>query len=129
MFALLIFAIQFLPAASAGGHAHGAGTDFEWAGIFATPGNTYLWTAQKTKIGGVMKYADNTMKMAVLPASAATEAVLDGAAFQKEGRHSLSMTCKNVVSGGVITPKEDECYNLQFKQDWWQETTFKRWST
>jgi len=118
MFALLILAIQLVPAASEGGHAHGAGAAFEWAGIFATPESTYLWTAQKTKIGGTMKYADDTMKMAVLPASAASEVVLDG--LEGEGRHSLNMTCTKVVSGGVITPKEDACYILHFKQDWWQ---------
>jgi hypothetical protein len=30
------------------------------------------------------------------------------------------MTCTNVAAGGIITAMEDKCYNLVFKQDWWQ---------
>jgi len=118
MFSLLILAIQMVPAMSAGGHGHGGEGAFEWAGIFETPENTYLWTAQKTKTDAGMAYADSTMKMAVLPASDATEAALHG--LEIEGGHSLNMTCTEVASGGVITPMEDKCYLLRFKQDWWQ---------
>merc|ERR1719392_355484 len=32
----------------------------------------------------------------------------------------MEETCINVTSGGVITPALDTCYQLQFKQDWWQ---------
>jgi len=120
MFSLLVLAIQVLPAMSAGDDAHGHGGDdaFEWAGIFETPEDTYLWTAQKTKTDSGMMYADATMKMAVLPASDATEAALHG--LEGEGGHSLNMTCTEVLSGGTITPMEDKCYLLRFKQDWWQ---------
>lgn len=116
MLALLILA-QAVPVFSAGGHGHGAEA-FEWGGIFASPESTYLWTAQKVKSGSTVKYADATMKMAVLPATAATEAALH--ALEGEGSHSLNMTCTDVPSGGIITPKEDACYRLVFKQDWWQ---------
>jgi len=118
MFSLLILAIQMVPAMSEEGHGHGGGDAFEWAGIFETPETTYLWTAQKTKTSSGMAYVDATMKMAVLPASDATEAALH--ALEGEGSHSLSMSCTEVLSGGIITPMEDKCYLLRFKQDWWQ---------
>lgn len=118
MLSLLALAIQVVPVLSADAHAHTGGDAFEWAGIFEVPESTYLWTAQKVKEGSTMKYADGTMKMAVIPASAATEAMLHS--LETEGAHSLSMNCIDVVSGGIITPEEDKCYRLQFKQDWWQ---------
>ena len=118
MLSLLILAVQVVPGLSADPHAHTGGDAFEWAGIFEVPESTYLWTAQKVKDGSTMNYADDTMKMAVLPASAATEAILHS--LETEGAHSLSMNCTDVLSGGIITPEEDQCYRLHFKQDWWQ---------
>jgi zinc transporter ZupT len=124
MLALLILIVQVAPALSAEDHhdhdehAHSGEVAFEWAGIFETPESVYLWTAQKVEKNGVMQYADNTMKLAVLPAAAATEDKLH--LLETEGTHSLNANCVNVTSGGIITPEEDKCYNLHFKQDWWQ---------
>jgi zinc transporter ZupT len=56
------------------------------------------------------------MKMVVLPASAATEAALDN--LEASAKTAMEGTCTDVVSGGTINPST--CYNLVFKQDWWQ---------
>jgi zinc transporter ZupT len=120
MLTFLVLVVHLVPAASSAddhaGHGHGGADKFEWAGVFATPESSYMWTAQKGKTS--KKYADATMKMTVLPASAATDAALH--ALEKEGNHGLEMTCTDVQAGGTITPKEDACYKLVFKQDWWQ---------
>jgi zinc transporter ZupT len=116
---LLVLASHATLAASSGDddhddHGHGSAA-FEWAGIFETPEDIYAWTAQKVSA----KYADATMKMAILPATAATEAVLH--TLESEGSHALEMpSCEVVTAGGIITPKEDKCYQLVFKEDWWQ---------
>ena len=52
------------------------------------------------------------MKMVVLPASAATEAVLH--ALEAEAGHSFEKTCTAVAAGGTITAMEDACYELTF---------------
>jgi zinc transporter ZupT len=125
MFCALVLGLQVMLAASSGAHGTGP-VNFEWAGIFATPEDTYVWTAQKTKGSffgqTTWKYADATMKMAVLPVSAATETVLH--AEEGEGNHSLTMTCTNVAFGGTISPMEDKCYTLQFEKDSWQTLFF-----
>jgi len=100
------------------GHAHGAGADFEWAGIFAVPEDTYLWTAQKVDVKGKVKYVDASMKMAILPATAATEAELKK--LEAEGKEGLGMTCTDAAAGAVLTPGLNKCYRLVFKQEWWQ---------
>jgi len=105
-------------AASEAGHVHGAGADFEWAGIFAVPENGYLWTAQKVDVSGTVKYVDASMKMAILPAAAASDAELHK--LEAEGKEGLGKTCVDVQAGGVMTPGLDKCYRLVFKQDWWQ---------
>lgn len=128
MFALTILTLRVLPALSQDAHDHDAHEDehadghagdaFEWAGIFDTPENTYLWTAQKVQSGTAVDYADATMKMAVIPASSATEATLHS--LESEGNHGLEMICIDVSSGDVIIPMADRCYRLLFRPDWWQ---------
>mmetsp|Transcript_52787 Transcript_52787/g.147028 ORF Transcript_52787/g.147028 Transcript_52787/m.147028 type:complete len:483 (+) Transcript_52787:90-1538(+) len=98
------------------GHDHGDHSDaaYEWAGIFEVPDATYMWTAQK--VDGA--YADPMMKIAALPASAATEEQLD--ALAEEGEHALEVTCTVLDPGGVITPMAHACYQLHFAENLWQ---------
>lgn len=119
MLRLCVVALQMLLVASESGHAHGEEDAFEWAGVFETPENVYLWTAQKVQGNGAhVAYADATMKIAALPASAATEKVLHE--LEGEGNHALEMNCTQLESGGTVEVMEDACYVLVFKQDWWQ---------
>jgi zinc transporter ZupT len=112
---LLVLFVQLAPALSSG-ETHA----FEWAGIFTTPEDTYLWTAQKVKPAtGVPAYADATMKMVVLAAPSASDAELHS--LESAGEAALELpTCTSVVSGGTISPAPNTCYQLTFKQDWWQ---------
>eukprot|EP00929_Paragymnodinium_shiwhaense_P103986 TRINITY_DN6790_c0_g1_i1.p1 TRINITY_DN6790_c0_g1~~TRINITY_DN6790_c0_g1_i1.p1 ORF type:complete len:487 (-),score=130.69 TRINITY_DN6790_c0_g1_i1:376-1836(-) len=96
-------------------HDHGAHAGpFEWAGIFKTPDDTYIWTAQKVE----GKYADPTMKLAALPADKSDHSALEK--LLAEGEHSLEQTCIEVEAGGTIVPKEDTCYLLHFDETMWQ---------
>eukprot|EP00929_Paragymnodinium_shiwhaense_P103988 TRINITY_DN6790_c0_g2_i3.p1 TRINITY_DN6790_c0_g2~~TRINITY_DN6790_c0_g2_i3.p1 ORF type:complete len:528 (-),score=118.80 TRINITY_DN6790_c0_g2_i3:646-2157(-) len=94
-------------------HGHGAEL-FEWAGIFKTPDDTYVWTAQKVE----GSYADPKMKLAALPAGSSSHSALE--ALVAEGKHALEQTCTEVEAHGVITPKEDTCYHLHFDENLWQ---------
>jgi zinc transporter ZupT len=115
------------------GHSHGATTttttaaptaakdNYEWAGIFSLPEDIYLWTAQKTKPTDKClkeRYVDPAMKLTVLPATSATQSVLDS--LKGNGHSSLGRNCENVYSGGTVTPMANKCYKLNFKQEWWQ---------
>lgn len=111
MLRLFVVALQML-------HALGSGEVFEWAGIFKTPEDYYMWTAQKVNNGTVTKYADETMKFAALPASDATEAALD--ALESAGETALGGTCTNVAVGGTITPAANTCFLMTFNQNLWQ---------
>jgi zinc transporter ZupT len=92
---------------------------YEWAGIFSTPESTYMWTAQKVVSGGVAAYADATMKVAVLPASAANDTALIG--LKSAGNTAVQLTnCETKTFGATLTPMANKCYNLQFKQNFWQ---------
>jgi hypothetical protein len=82
----------------------------EWSGVFAMPDASYTWLAQKK--GG--KYADDTMVLAAIPASAATEAALDG--LEAKGKAAFKKTCTVVTKGQTITPAENVCYLLTFDQ-------------
>lgn len=100
-------------------HHHDHGEDspegFEWAGVFSTPEESYMWTAQKA--GG--KYAYPKMKIAVFPVSHIDEYELKG--LQEKGRQALNRSvCDEVQVAGVLTPAIGKCYQLVFKQDWWQ---------
>jgi hypothetical protein len=92
---------------------------YEWAGIFSTPESTYMWTSQKVESGGVAAYADATMKIAVLPASAATATALTG--LKSDGNTAVQLTnCETKTFGTTLTPMVNKCYNLQFTQKYWQ---------
>jgi hypothetical protein len=91
------------------GEASGS-TTYEWAGLFAVPEDIYTWTAQKT--GSPPAYADAHMKMAVLAATAGTDAAFD--ALKAEGNHSLTFACTEVDVGQTMVPVEDACYKLHF---------------
>jgi len=96
------------------GHDEHNGHDehsFEWAGIFETPAEAYTWIAQK-KNG---RYADASMKMAVLSATSATVEALSK--LKSEGKESLEANCTIVRAGGTITAKADTCFKLEFDQD------------
>ena len=95
-------------ARASGGDGHGDGA-FEWAGIFSVGRSEYFWQAEK--VNGA--YADPAMKIAFLPATAATEAALH--ALEGEGGHALEEDCITVYNGGTITPAEDTCYSLSFE--------------
>lgn len=113
-----IVALQCLLVLSEDGHDHGEGV-FEWAGIFETAEDAYMWTAQKVKANdGHVEYVDPSMKMVALPAAAATEQALH--ALESEAIHAFEKNCKPVEAGGTIKPMEDTCYLLNFKQAWWQ---------
>jgi len=96
------------------GHDHGDHGAFEWSGIFEVPDDLYMWTAQK--VDG--NYADATMKIVVLPASAATEAALE--ALEDSAAHALEHDCVEVDTDGTLTPDAHECYDLHFDQNMWQ---------
>jgi len=71
----------------------------EWRGIFATPGTTYQWKAQK--VGGA--YADATMKIVALPVTAADwEATLT--ASVTKGTTAFDSDCEDVTQGQTIKP-------------------------
>lgn len=91
---------------------------FEWAGIFETPEDTYLWTAQKVETSMGIRYVDAAMKMVAIPVQAATEAQLH--ADESQGDSVMEQTCTNVAANGIITPDRNQCYNLVFRNDWWQ---------
>jgi len=101
------------------GHGNSTSSTFEWGGIFKTPEDNYLWTAQKTvQPDGHVKYADPKMKMVVLKVTSATDAALDAA--KEEATHGFGKTCKEVEAGESIAPAEDACFELHFKESWWQ---------
>eukprot|EP00930_Biecheleria_cincta_P011405 TRINITY_DN1141_c0_g1_i5.p1 TRINITY_DN1141_c0_g1~~TRINITY_DN1141_c0_g1_i5.p1 ORF type:complete len:488 (-),score=77.30 TRINITY_DN1141_c0_g1_i5:305-1768(-) len=90
---------------------------YEWAGIFQTPQDEYMWTAQK--VDG--NYADPAMNLVVLPASRSTATELDS--LKAEGERLVntnSSVCTSVTFGDVITPQKDTCYSLKFDMNLWQ---------
>jgi len=105
------------------GHNHGeAGEEkpYEWAGIFPTPEDYYLWTAQSAEGGS---YADPSMTMVVLAASDDAEATLSSLAHEAEDGFGHT-PCKEVEAGETIMPAEHTCYHLHFDIQVWQ-TLFK----
>jgi zinc transporter ZupT len=90
---------------------------YEWAGIFQTPQDEYMWTAQK--VDG--KYADPAMNLVVLPASKSTATELDSLKAEGERLVNKNMSdCTSVTFGSEITPQIDTCYSLKFDQSLWQ---------
>lgn len=90
--------------------------EYEWAGVFSTPQDKYVWTAQK--VGG--GYADATMKLVVLPAQKSTAAELDSLKAHGDNLLKTSSTCSNVTFGKTITPSMNTCYRLRFDTSLWQ---------
>jgi len=86
---------------------------YEWAGIFETPNDHYMWTAQK--VDG--DYADATMKLVVLEASDLTEAGLESL---ESAATSAMNSCTEKYTGQTITPGTSTCYRLNFDPDAWQ---------
>jgi len=115
----LILALGILPASSQDHDDHGHEVhSFEWAGIFDTPENTYLWTAQKVAGDNAVDYADATMKMAIIPAGSATDETLHS--LEEQGDQALEGTCTDKNAGDTITPLAGGCYRLVFRSDIWQ---------
>ena len=116
---LVVLSLALPVRASEHNHVHGysaGAANYEWAGLFAVSEDNYVWTAQKSATTNT--YADAHMKMAVLSASAGTDAAFD--ALKGEGNHSLTFACTEVEAGGVIVPVEDACYELHFDTRLWQ---------
>jgi hypothetical protein len=80
----------------------------EWRGIFATPGTTYQWKAQK--VGGA--YADATMKIVALPVTAADTTTLT--ASVTKGTTAFATDCEDLTQGQTIKPAEGKCFKLMF---------------
>ena len=84
--------------ATRGAHASGAHA-FEWAGIFETPENEYVWQAQKVNDAD----ADATMKMVMYGEIAAGHDELENR--EDEGDTAINGTCTTVKArDSVLTP-------------------------
>ena len=95
------------------GHDHGGAKEWEWAGTFATPGSSYVWTAQNVKQeDDTYAYADPAMKIVVLPATASNMEALEAA--EAEAGHAFETTCVDIAEGGTFAAQEDVCYKLTF---------------
>ena len=90
--------------------------NFEWAGVFTTPLDSYNWIAQKSWSGA---YADPNMKMAVLPAESPTSFALSSLRMTANAAIGAS-TYANVTSGGTIQISEVHSSFLQFNDDFYQ---------
>ena len=91
---------------------HGSGESsaaFEWAGIFEVSGATHTFTLQQ--VGG--SYAEDHMKVVMLPTSSPTESTLH--TLESEAEHSFEETCTEVEPGETITPAEDACFELHLE--------------
>merc|ERR1719183_1252562 len=97
-----------------------AGQSWEWAGVFATPDDSYTWIAQKAT-GTPKDYADPTMKLVVLSAATADGAGLEN--VRTKGNTAMAATCTAVSTGGEITPTDGACFTLTFDASA-AETTF-----
>jgi len=96
-----------------------AANNYEWAGVFYTPGAEYKWMAQMTGASaGAKGYVDATMTIALIPATGQSKEALDAVAGtgNEVMAGTASGTCEDVVSGGVLTPDTTKCYNLIFDQ-------------
>ena len=103
--------------AQRGAHASGAHA-FEWAGIFETPENEYVWQAQKV----ADKYADDTMKMVIYDEIAAGHDELE--AREDSGDTAIGGACTTAkIRDSVLTP-DSGCVNLEFDNTW-HTTPFK----
>mmetsp|Transcript_10110 Transcript_10110/g.18839 ORF Transcript_10110/g.18839 Transcript_10110/m.18839 type:complete len:470 (+) Transcript_10110:67-1476(+) len=95
---------------------------YEWAGIFETPEDAYMWTAQKVVHGDHAEYVDPAMKLVVLAATTCDHEGLHS--LETTAETAMSGTCPNVNSGGTVSPSGNSCHRLVFDQNSWQ-TLFK----
>jgi hypothetical protein len=65
-----------------------ADTEYEWSGVFETPANIYLWSAQKVE----GQYADTSMKLVALHAPNSTPQALQDLS-EKAQVVELSSSC------------------------------------
>ena len=103
--------------ATRGAHASGAHA-FEWAGIFETPDDAYVWQAEKVKD----KYADATMKMVIYNETAAGHEELE--AREDAGNTALGGSCTTVKQRNDVLTPGSGCVKLQF-DDAWHTSSFK----
>jgi zinc transporter ZupT len=89
----------------------------EWAGIFDTPEDSYIWIAQK--VDG--DYVDPTMKLAVIGVDAASEEDLES--IEPVGEIAMDQDCVPLNHGETLVPSAGMCYLLTFDTSRW-ETTF-----
>ena len=99
---------------ASGDHAH----SFEWAGIFETPDDAYVWQAEKVKD----VYADATMKMVVYAETAAGHEALE--AREDDGDAALETACTTVKTRNSVLTPGSGCVKLQF-DDAWHTSSFK----
>ena len=105
--------------AARGAHASGAHAhSFEWAGIFKTPDDAYVWQAEKVKD----KYADETMKVVIYAETAAGHEELE--AREEAGDTALGGSCTTVKTRNSVLTPGSGCVKLQF-DDAWHTSSFK----
>ena len=88
-------------------HGHGDGA-FEWAGIFDMAGDTHTWSMQK--VDG--SYADQTMKLVLIPTESTAEATMHELESGVEAL--MDGDCKVVEDGETMTPimADGSCFDL-----------------
>merc|ERR1711871_898639 len=92
---------------------------WEWSGIFATPNNDYVWTAQQKThtVNGTIKqyrYADPTMTMVIIPTSEGTQAVLTSTATRNKATTAFANAATTQVGGTTLIPSDTTQYKLTF---------------
>ena len=97
--------------ATRGAHASGAHS-FEWAGIFETPDDAYVWQAEKVKD----QYTDGTMKMVIYAETAAGHEELE--TREDAGDAALETACTTIKTRNSVLTPESGCFTLQFDNAW-----------
>jgi len=88
-------------------YAAGAKVEIEWSGIFKVADAKHTWSMQQ--VGG--KYADQTMKLVVIPVTTIDDATMD--AKKSDGQTLIDGTCTVVEDGGSMTPAAaGSCFDL-----------------
>ncbi len=95
-------------ALASGAHAH----SFEWAGIFETPDDAYVWQAEKVKD----QYVDGTMKMVIYAETAAGHEELE--TREDAGDAALETACTTIKTRNSVLTPESGCFTLQFDNAW-----------
>ena len=88
-------------------HGHGSGP-FEWAGIFSMNDNTHVWSMQQ--VDGA--YADQTMRLVLIPTDTPTEATMHG--LESSVKDLMEGDCPVVEDGETMTPivASGSCFEL-----------------